>query len=249
MTFGEKLQMLRTKAGLSQEELASRLDVSRQAVSKWELNKTMPDVTYIVAVSDLFSVTTDYLLKDGVLKTAVPDEPTEETGLPERSADAPGRSFRAAAPAAESCDLFRRSRLMLLSGSAAALAVELLYLALYCFSFDFRGIRTPAFVVMGAVLIGLPVLLVISRCLPGRNIPGGAGLTEYRRLFALCAALWGFAVAVLCGFQEVVDDLLVSQVSGLFSIPVFLAILALLGAVLYGAGLLLANVLTRNGTK
>ena len=62
MTLGEKLQALRTEAGLSQEELAERLDVSRQAVSKWELDKTTPDVRYIVALSGLFQVSTDYLL-------------------------------------------------------------------------------------------------------------------------------------------------------------------------------------------
>ena len=64
MTFGEKLQTLRTDADLSQEDLAARLGVSRQAISKWELNKTMPDVKYIVALSDLFQVTTDSLLKE-----------------------------------------------------------------------------------------------------------------------------------------------------------------------------------------
>ena len=62
MTLGEKLQSLRAEAGLSQEDLAEHLAVSRQAVSKWELDKTVPDVKYIVALSDLFGVTTDYLL-------------------------------------------------------------------------------------------------------------------------------------------------------------------------------------------
>ena len=43
MKFGEKLQKLRKQSGLSQEQLAARLTVSRQAVSKWELDDTMPD--------------------------------------------------------------------------------------------------------------------------------------------------------------------------------------------------------------
>lgn len=64
MTLGEKIQALRTDAGLSQEDLAEQLAVSRQAVSKWELDKTVPDVKYIVALSNLSGVTTDYLLKD-----------------------------------------------------------------------------------------------------------------------------------------------------------------------------------------
>ena len=63
MTLGEKLQMLRSHAGMSQEELAERLNVSRQAISKWELNKTVPEVKYIVSISGIFGVTTDCLLR------------------------------------------------------------------------------------------------------------------------------------------------------------------------------------------
>ena len=64
MTLGEKLQNLRTDAGMSQEDLADRLGVSRQAISKWELGKTVPDVKYIVELSNLYRISTDYLLKD-----------------------------------------------------------------------------------------------------------------------------------------------------------------------------------------
>lgn len=64
MTFGEKLQRLRQKAGLSQDALAERLDVSRQAVSRWERNETMPETDKIVLMAEMFSVTTDYLLRD-----------------------------------------------------------------------------------------------------------------------------------------------------------------------------------------
>lgn len=63
MTFGEKLQRLRQKAGLSQDTLAERLTVSRQAVSRWERDETMPEPDKIVALADLFGVTTDYLLR------------------------------------------------------------------------------------------------------------------------------------------------------------------------------------------
>lgn len=63
MTFGEKLQSLRQKAGMSQDALAERLEVSRQAVSRWERDETMPEPDKIVALADLFGVTTDYLLR------------------------------------------------------------------------------------------------------------------------------------------------------------------------------------------
>ena len=62
MTFGEKLQSLRQRAGMSQDALAERLQVSRQAVSRWERDETMPETDKVVALADIFGVTTDYLL-------------------------------------------------------------------------------------------------------------------------------------------------------------------------------------------
>ena len=71
MTFGEKLQSLRQKAGMSQDVLAEKLDVSRQAVSRWERNETMPETEKVILLADLFGVTTDYLLRPEV-ETAEP---------------------------------------------------------------------------------------------------------------------------------------------------------------------------------
>ncbi|MBS4201706.1 helix-turn-helix transcriptional regulator [Bacillus sp. FJAT-49732] len=65
MTLGEKIQKCRKTKGLSQEGLASVLGVSRQALSKWECNTSTPDIDRIVALSNYFNVSTDYLLKDG----------------------------------------------------------------------------------------------------------------------------------------------------------------------------------------
>lgn len=64
MSIGDKIQQLRKASNLSQEQLANQLDVSRQAISKWELNESMPDPDKIVLLSDIFSVSTDYLLRD-----------------------------------------------------------------------------------------------------------------------------------------------------------------------------------------
>lgn len=66
MNFPEKLQKLRKERGWSQEELANRITVSRQAVSKWELGTAVPDTDNIVQLSKLFGVTTDYLIKDNL---------------------------------------------------------------------------------------------------------------------------------------------------------------------------------------
>ena len=64
MIFADKLIDLRKKSGWSQEELAEKLNVSRQAVSKWEGAQSIPDMARIVQLSELFHVSTDYLLKD-----------------------------------------------------------------------------------------------------------------------------------------------------------------------------------------
>ncbi len=64
MKFEEKLIKLRKERGISQEELADNLSVSRQAVSRWELGTTLPDAPNLLALSDLFGVSIDYLLHD-----------------------------------------------------------------------------------------------------------------------------------------------------------------------------------------
>ncbi len=65
MTFGEKLQDSRKRAGLSQEQLAEKLSVSRSAVAKWENDIGMPDIDNIRAMAQLLDVSIDYLLDDG----------------------------------------------------------------------------------------------------------------------------------------------------------------------------------------
>ena len=66
MILADKIIRLRKKNGWSQEELAEKMQVSRQAVSKWESAQTIPDLEKILALSYLFGVTTDYLLKDEI---------------------------------------------------------------------------------------------------------------------------------------------------------------------------------------
>lgn len=63
MNIADRIQNLRKTKGLSQEQLADAIGVSRQAVSKWESEQTTPDLEKIVLMSELFEVTTDYLLK------------------------------------------------------------------------------------------------------------------------------------------------------------------------------------------
>lgn len=63
MTIADRIQTLRKAKGISQEELADKIGVSRQAVSKWESGQSGPDLEKAVLLSDYFEVTTDYLLK------------------------------------------------------------------------------------------------------------------------------------------------------------------------------------------
>lgn len=65
MTLGEKLKTARKNAGLSQEQLAEKLCVSRAAVAKWETDKGLPDVGNLKAISKLLTVSVDFLLDDG----------------------------------------------------------------------------------------------------------------------------------------------------------------------------------------
>lgn len=73
MTLGEKLQKLRKQSGLSQEALAEKVTVTRQTISKWELGQSLPDLDFIAQLSDIFNVSSDYLIKD---------EMTEPSELP-----------------------------------------------------------------------------------------------------------------------------------------------------------------------
>lgn len=64
MIFSEKLQLIRKNKGLTQENLAEKLAVSRQAVAKWECGQAYPDISNLIKISKLFNVTIDYLVKD-----------------------------------------------------------------------------------------------------------------------------------------------------------------------------------------
>ena len=63
MNMADRIQSLRKSKGFSQEELADKVGVSRQAVSKWESEQSTPDIEKIIIMSELFEVTTDYILK------------------------------------------------------------------------------------------------------------------------------------------------------------------------------------------
>ena len=79
MILADKIIRLRKKNGWSQEELAEKMNVSRQAVSKWEGAQTIPDLEKILQLGTLFDVTTDYLLKDEIVEEEFSNEDSSDT--------------------------------------------------------------------------------------------------------------------------------------------------------------------------
>ena len=73
MILADKIVDLRKKNGWSQEELAEKLDVSRQSISKWESAQSIPDMGRILRLSEIFGVSTDYLLKDEIERPGAPE--------------------------------------------------------------------------------------------------------------------------------------------------------------------------------
>ncbi|HBB15404.1 MAG TPA: transcriptional regulator [Treponema sp.] len=76
MIFSEKLAVLRKNKGITQEALAEKLNVSRQAVAKWESGQAYPDISNLIQISNLMNVTVDYLVRDGECMMA-PDDSTD----------------------------------------------------------------------------------------------------------------------------------------------------------------------------
>ena len=83
MTLAEKILSLRTQRGMSQDDLAEKLEVSRQSVSKWETAQSTPDLDKIIKLADLFGVSVDQLVRDGE-RPQPPEPPQPQTVYVER---------------------------------------------------------------------------------------------------------------------------------------------------------------------
>ncbi|MGN0436285.1 MAG: helix-turn-helix domain-containing protein, partial [Wujia sp.] len=82
MILADKIMNLRKQHGMSQEDLANELGISRQSVSKWESGASIPDLDKIIKLSNLFGVSTDFLIKDEMENIAYM-EPSEDSGISE----------------------------------------------------------------------------------------------------------------------------------------------------------------------
>ncbi len=81
MALSEKLYALRKKSGISQEQLAEQLHVSRQAISKWETGQSVPEGDKLLAISNYFNVTIDYLMKEDITQDNLSDNEQSDTSL------------------------------------------------------------------------------------------------------------------------------------------------------------------------
>lgn len=149
MTFGEKLQRCRKEAGLSQEELAEQLNVSRQAVSKWERDSGYPETEKLIRMSKLFHVTLDYLLLDEVQEDTGGAEAGPEAQVP------PDQGLYVSRELAESYLLHQRRRLCKLGGGWGLLVGSM--------SLSFWQLSS----VLDTVVMLLGVLLLVSAKLDG----------------------------------------------------------------------------------
>lgn len=130
MILAEKIIKLRKQNGWSQEELAMKLQVSRQSVSKWESTASIPDLDKIVRLSEIFGVSTDYLLKDSA---------EEEAGIPALGAEEPyGETEQARNISLEEANtymkLVERSAGKIAAGVAACILSPVLLILLGCLS-------------------------------------------------------------------------------------------------------------------
>ena len=189
MMFSEKLIQLRRERGLSQEQLADQLGVTRQSVSKWESGAAMPELVKLVSLSEMFDVTLDYLVKDAVEERgSSQQEPSgPDTARLERKLDDLSRSYRSSFGPVFSYT----SRLRLFG------------LPLLCVRFGRERNPTPRTTAVGIVAVGNFALGVVSLGLisaglfspgddflrpfgpgcggRGRRSPGGDGCGRVRR--------------------------------------------------------------------
>ena len=157
MILADKIAELRKKNGWSQEELAGQLGVSRQSVSKWESASSIPDLDKILKMSEIFGVSTDYLLKDS-------NEPEEEALTPAAPVTAPDHGsdndIRTVSLEEANCfmDIVKDMAAKIAAGVSICILSPILLLLLAGLSAEEAGHMLP---VTLAVAVGLTALLVM----------------------------------------------------------------------------------------
>lgn len=141
MNFSEKLLALRKANDLTQEQLAEKLDVSRQSISKWESGQAVPELEKIVALSAVFDVTTDYLLKSSEI-----DDLSVKTEMLEKQQ--------------QQILIREQKRQQILRCIAYATAVYLIFFAAYFIGHFYFEIWNPS-VIFSEFLIATAIVIII----------------------------------------------------------------------------------------
>ena len=182
--ISEKIADLRRQAGWSQEELAERLDVSRQSVSKWESGASLPEVDKIVAMSRLFGVSTDFLLKE----EAGPETAEIEAVEPEPEVDEHGLQILGAADVNRYLENRRQCAPQMAFATALCVACAAPLVALQGFTGTLFGLVSENLV----NALGVTLLLVMVAAAVGIYISTGMRMGKYDYVdkidFALSAA-------------------------------------------------------------
>lgn len=251
MILGEKIMGLRKKNGWSQEELAGKLNVSRQSVSKWESAMSVPDLDKILQLSEIFEVSTDYLLKEDKEEDYIPGNPD---GVQIRKITME--------EAQEFIRVRRKASVRIALGVAACILSPIPLILLSERAEGGRGALSQGL----ADGIGLAMLLIIVACAVVSFILNGMHLGKYEYLeeeeFELCYGIAGmvkekseaeahsFAIKIAAGvglcIVAAVPFLVVHMVSagGRTSTAAFIFLLAAVSGGVY----LLVNVGLRKGT-
>lgn len=176
MILSEKIMSLRKQNGWSQEDLSEKLDVSRQSVSKWESGTSIPDIEKIVKMSQIFSVSTDYLLKDS------DDEELPETApVYEKETESDSVSQAKAVSmefASEFMDTTKSVSKKIASGVVLCILSPALLLILAALSESDSSRVSEGF----AVGIGLTALFILVACAVLIFISEGMKLSKYEFL-------------------------------------------------------------------
>lgn len=181
MILADKIIDLRKKNGWSQEELAEKLGVSRQSVSKWESGMSVPDLNKIIAMSELFGVSTDYLVKDTL------DEPTpSETAARDDNA---GTRTVSAEEANRYMDLVEIISKRIALGVALCILSPITLILLGGFSDADVMLGHPAMSEGMALSLGLIVMIMLVACGVAIFIPNGLRLSEFSYLEEECITL------------------------------------------------------------
>jgi len=168
MILSEKIVMLRKKFGWSQEELAEQLGVSRQSVSKWELGTAIPDLDKIVRLSQLFGVSTDFLLKD---------EAPVENSFDNSHADEPGTHYVSVEEANTYMDLIKSISGKLANAISTLILSPVILILLLAFS-EYKAALSEN----TATGIGVAILLILASCGVSAIVYFGMKLSKYEYL-------------------------------------------------------------------